>query len=228
MSNQDVLTALDAYLKRNQTLDQAQGQIQTITGATALVRVMGSNRVQEAYYSKGANLSPGDQCILVRTNRNSRWIVMGGYNTSYAGHNDTTPPASASSGSQGVVANTKTSATGTVSLTATRQNILSIAINTAGNPILVGVSGDFYNSSTTVPNSAIADVALDGATVTGNSNYATWASLPLSAHANASFTLLFTGVAAGDHTVVLNAQFMTGTTGAAVSYTITSFWAIEL
>jgi|GEM_PF-4805302 len=226
MSNQDVLAALDTYLKRNQALDTVQGQIQTITGATALVRVTGSNRVQEAYYSKGANLSPGDQCILVRTNRNSRWIVMGGYSTSYTGHNDTTPPSSASSGSQGVIANTKTSTTGTLTLTSARQNYLSITISTSGNPVLVGISGIFYNSSTTTANNGVADVSLDGAKVTGNANYAVlcWAGAGVAT--NASFTLLFAGVAAGDHTVALEANF--NGPGTVLSYNVTSFWAVEL
>lgn len=226
MSNQDVLSAIDTYLKRNQALDTVQGQIQTITGATALVRVTGSNRVQEAYYSKGANLSPGDQCILVRTNRNSRWIVMGGYSTSYTGHNDTTPPSSASSGSQGVVTNIKTASTGMFTLAATYQTCTTLSISTGGGPVLVGVTGIFVNNSTTAATTGFVDAALDGTVITGAMTYAVLCSIPLGSSANASFTLLFTNIAAGDHTVALKAHY--GAPGTTLSYYLTSFWAIEL
>jgi hypothetical protein len=90
MSNglQDIMDVIG----RNQSSDLLQGVIQSISGANALVRVNGSGRTQEAWYNKNSNLTPGDSCVLVRTNKNGRWVVMAGFSTNYGGHNDATPP----------------------------------------------------------------------------------------------------------------------------------------
>jgi hypothetical protein len=83
---------------RNQASDLMQGVIQSINGSNALVRINGSGRTQEAWYNKSANLTPGDNCVLVRTNKNGRWVVMAGFNTSMGGHNDATPPSTDGTG----------------------------------------------------------------------------------------------------------------------------------
>lgn len=81
----DFFDALDRYTKSNSKSEVTQGVIANITGNTAMVKLTGSQQLVEAWYSKGASINVGEQCVLVRTNRTARWIVMGGFGTNNAG-----------------------------------------------------------------------------------------------------------------------------------------------
>lgn len=81
----DFFDALDRYTKGNSKSEIVQGVISNVTGSTAMVRLSGSQQLVEAWYSKNAGLNVGDHCVLVRTNRSARWVVMGGFGTSTTG-----------------------------------------------------------------------------------------------------------------------------------------------
>lgn len=159
MPKDELFGALDRYYDANTKNDMAEGVVQNISGATAMVRLNGSERIQEAWYAKGANLMPGDRCIMVRTSRNSRWIVLGGFGTAQGGASDLTPFGG------GVRQNVVTG--GLAQLTAATINTThtplgSLSITTTGGIILVGASYAFVLKNTTYGWGAWLRFSLDG------------------------------------------------------------------
>lgn len=151
----DLFGAFERYFGGSKNNAQFEdGVIQSIIGNTALVRVSGSDRVQECYYSKGSNLEPGDRCILMRTSRNARWTVVSGFSTSYGGNNpessnpEPEPSVPSSSATSGYAAGGGNSSSGLGRQTSFT-TIFSVTITTVLplSHILVSFSGDSYFAS---------------------------------------------------------------------------------
>jgi hypothetical protein len=83
------LKAIQTYLDRNSTADYIQGEIKSISGNTAYVKIQGADRFQEAWLGKNSGLSAGDVCVMIRLKQSSKWVIVNGYGTSYQGSDDT-------------------------------------------------------------------------------------------------------------------------------------------
>lgn len=211
MAANDIFGQIKNFQKRITSVERAEGKIISIAGPVAYVMVGGSTQVQEAWYGKGMSLAAGDKCVLQRTGRDPRWVVVGSFSTDQQGHNEETPPATADTTTPTSTTPTRTAHgvftnnLGGVNFSGgTTQTIVSVTITTTGGIIKVQFSGWFY------PNDNLANsinVYLNGnlamrAGMPGNSQY-----IP----ANISFSHADLAAPAGTYTysVTVNGAFCT-------------------
>lgn len=231
----DILNAVQRMIDSGQKIEIAEGSIQSVNGAVANVLVSGASRQQAAWYLKGATLSPGDSCVLLRTPKSNRWIVLGGFSTNIGGGSDTlltrTGDIGDNSASAGEYRNsgfrTEISAT-TVSIA--NQNAVTLALATikvtkAYGTVHVGFSG--WLQGTTIGLWGGVSIRVNDVLI-ANSRGSLSSSVAANARENLSTTGIYYQIPAGTYTVEVRVE--TNSVSGADNILIGSpqFYAIEV
>jgi len=236
----DMFDAMKRFMKTQREDSTTEGRIVSIAGTTALVKLSGSDRIQEAWYNKGANLAPGDHCILQRTSGNAKWVVQGGYGTMLSGINEQsvqTAP-SAVSGNAESVASYQNAASGVAVANITGGNNASfttwatanITTTKAFSHILCGFSGCYVGTSTTTSGTwIIVRILIGGAEVARcNANLAksSWSG-ETTFYANVSLSGLRRSVPVGFYNCVAQVQSPYSSIESA-NITSAQFYSVEI
>lgn len=81
MPQPGLFDALDRWWKTKDVPQIIEGRVEYAKDGVAQVYLTGASNVQPAVYDKRSNpsISKGDRCLMVRTNRTAKWVVITSY-----------------------------------------------------------------------------------------------------------------------------------------------------
>lgn len=87
MPTNDMFAALDVWFSKKNVPDIAEGRVDSAKDGQAYVKINGTSNAQVAIYDKRVNssIARGDRCMLVRTSRTAKWVILASYGSAMEG-----------------------------------------------------------------------------------------------------------------------------------------------